>query len=66
LHEYQGHDILSLRGQWQISPHLLLSARIINLTDTAYAERADYTSFTGERYFPGKPRNAMISATYNW
>ncbi|WP_417669230.1 TonB-dependent receptor [Pseudoalteromonas tetraodonis] len=66
LHEYQGHDILSLRGQWQISPQLLLSARIINLTNTAYAERADYTSFTGDRYFPGKPRNAMLSVSYQW
>jgi len=41
-------------------------ARIINVTNKAYAERADYTSFTGDRYFPGKPRNAMISASYSW
>lgn len=66
LHSYDGHDILSLRAQWQITNNLALAARIINLTDTAYAERADYTSFTGDRYFPGRPRNAMISATYSW
>ena len=40
--------------------------RIINLTDETYAERVDYTSFTGDRYFPGKPRNAMLSASYTW
>jgi outer membrane receptor protein involved in Fe transport len=66
LHKYTGHDILSLRAQWQVTNNINVLARIINLTDEAYAERADYTSFTGDRYFPGKPRNAMISATYTW
>ncbi len=66
LHHYDGHDILSLRAQWQVSNNLALAARIINLTNTAYAERADYTSFSGDRYFPGRPRNAMLSATYSW
>ncbi|TMO77524.1 TonB-dependent receptor [Pseudoalteromonas sp. S3785] len=65
-HSYEGHDILSLRAKWQVTKNLEVLARIINLTDEAYAERADYTSFTGDRYFPGKPRNAMISATYTW
>ena len=66
LHSYEGHDILSLRAKWQVTNNLEVLARIINLTDEAYAERADYTSFTGDRYFPGKPRNAMLSATYTW
>ena len=66
LNKYQGHDVLSLRAQWQVTNNLEVLARIINLTDEAYAERADYTSFTGDRYFPGKPRNAMLSATYTW
>ena len=66
LNEYEGHSVLSLRAQWQATKNLEVMARIINVTNKAYAERADYTSFTGDRYFPGKPRNAMISASYSW
>ena len=66
LNEYEGHSVLSLRAQWQTTKNLEVMARIINVTNKAYAERADYTSFTGDRYFPGKPRNAMISASYSW
>ncbi|OUS72105.1 ligand-gated channel protein [Pseudoalteromonas sp. A601] len=66
LHSYAGHNLINLRGAWQITEQLKLTARINNLFDAAYAERADYTSFTGDRYFPGDPRNIMISASFNW
>ena len=65
-HSYAGHDLLNLRAAWQLTEQLKLTARINNLFDTAYAERADYTSFTGDRYFPGRPRNIMFSASYAW
>ncbi|MEO2279810.1 TonB-dependent receptor [Pseudoalteromonas sp. YIC-468] len=65
-HEYEGHDLLSVRGQWQVSPQLLATLRIENLTDEAYAERADYTSFSGDRYFPGRPRTALFTLRYEW
>ncbi|MCQ8879059.1 TonB-dependent receptor [Pseudoalteromonas shioyasakiensis] len=66
LHSYAGHDLINLRGAWQINEQLKVTARINNLLDAAYAERADYTSFTGDRYFPGRPRNIMFSASYAW
>ncbi|MCG7540492.1 TonB-dependent receptor [Pseudoalteromonas sp. OF7H-1] len=66
LHRYSGHDLLSLRGKWQVNPHLALTVRVKNLTDEHYAERADYTSFSGERYFPGRPRNILVSLDYRW
>lgn len=66
LHSYAGHDLVNLRAAWQVTEQLKLTARINNLTDTAYAERADYTSFTGDRYFPGRPRNVMLSASIAW
>lgn len=66
LHSYAGHDLVNLRAAWQVTEQLKLTARINNLTDTAYAERADYTSFTGDRYFPGRPRNVMLSASFAW
>ena len=36
----------------------------MNLTDQKYAERADWTTFTGDRYFPGEP--ARIFAGFTW
>lgn len=66
LNEYEGHDVLHLRGKTRLSPSLELSARILNLTDENYAERADFTSFGGARYFPGMPRHVMVSMQYQW
>ncbi len=66
LHSYEGHSLINLRAAWQLTPQFTLTARINNLTDQRYAERADYTSFNGDRYFPGKPRNFLFSASYAW
>ena len=53
-HQYEGHDLIHLRGYWQINDALRLSARVMNLTDEAYAERADF-AFGSDRYFVGTP-----------
>jgi len=55
-HRYEGHDYLNFRAAYQMSEGLGFFLRLTNLTDAKYAERADFTSFTDERYFPGKPR----------
>jgi len=60
LHQYEGHDYLNLRAAFQITDSYGFFLRVINLTDTKYAERADFTTFTDERYFPGKPRSIYI------
>ena len=65
-HSYEGHSLVNLRAAWQLTSNFTLTARINNLTDEHYAERADYTTFSGDRYFPGRPRNAMISASYQF
>ena len=65
-HKYDGHDVVDLRTSWDINPVLTVYGRINNLFDEAYAERADYTSFSGDRYFPGRPRNYMVSLVYRW
>ena len=65
-HSYEGHSLVNLRAAWQLTPKLTVTARINNLTNEHYAERADYTTFSGDRYFPGKPRNAMLSASYQF
>lgn len=62
--EYDGHNLLHARASYEMSEQITLYARINNLLDETYAERADFTSFTGDRYFPGRPRNFMLSATF--
>jgi iron complex outermembrane receptor protein len=63
LNKYEGHDILNLRTRWQATTDLTLALNILNLTDTKYAERADF-AFGGDRYFPGEPLRAFLSV--NW
>ncbi|WP_417318551.1 TonB-dependent receptor [Emcibacter sp.] len=57
LHKYDGHNYLNLRAHIAVKESLTWFLRVMNLTDVKYAERADYTTFTDERYFPGKPRS---------
>ncbi|MAT52826.1 MAG: TonB-dependent receptor [Porticoccaceae bacterium] len=66
LHRYPGHDVVNIRGFWQVTGQWRLSARLLNVLDTEYAERADYTSFSGERYFPGEPRSLYVGVEYEW
>jgi len=55
LHKYDGHDILHLRASKQLNKTLRMFGRIHNLTNRRYAERADFSAFVGDRYFPGQP-----------
>ncbi|WP_100656652.1 TonB-dependent receptor [Alteromonas flava] len=61
---YNGHHLFHLRGVWQITPQLTATLQINNLFDRAYAERADFTTFSGPRYFPGEPRNGQLGVQY--
>ncbi|HAU67974.1 MAG TPA: hypothetical protein DCW52_06200, partial [Gammaproteobacteria bacterium] len=60
--EYAGHEIVNLYARKQLNAQWTLSARLLNVLDARYAKRADYTSFTQQRYFPGEPRTFFISA----
>ena len=60
LHEYQGHDLFNFRLKTQLEADWQISATLTNVANSRYAERADFTSFTNERYFPGQPRTAFI------
>lgn len=53
--KYEGHDLLNLRMRHQIDKRWHWAARLTNLTDRDYAERADY-AFGEYRYFVGEPR----------
>jgi len=56
---YPGHDVFVLRGQYAFSQAATLFARMDNLFDTRYANRADF-AFGNERYFPGRPRTLFV------
>lgn len=62
--DYEGHDLFNLRTQYTYSDKLSFSLNILNLLDKEYAERADWTTFTGDRYFPGEPLRAFFAV--NW
>lgn len=61
---YEGHDLLNLRAQYQVTNAVNISLNLLNITDVEYAERADWTTFTGDRYFTGEPVRAFLAV--NW
>lgn len=61
---YPGHDLLNLRAQFDFSPRLTVTARLNNLLDTDYADRADY-AFGQYRYFPGRGRELFVELRYS-
>lgn len=63
-HRYGGHDLVNLRLAWDVSDRWRLAARITNLTDEAYADRADF-AFGSYRYFPGRGRALFLEASYS-
>ena len=65
-HRYPGHEILNLRARAALGPSVIAYLRLLNLTGRAYADRADYTVFSGERYFPGRPRSLFVGFEWRW
>jgi len=63
---YSGHNLLNLRTQYTVNNSVQIYANILNLDNREYAERADWTTFTDDRYFPGEPRRAFIGITINY
>ena len=63
--DYPGHSLVHLRGAFDVSDRLVLSARLNNLLDEDVADRADY-AFGDYRYFPGRGREIFIEARYSF
>jgi outer membrane receptor protein involved in Fe transport len=66
LHSYPGHSVFNVRASHRLSEQLNLYVRVLNITDRAYAERADYSRFSGERFFPGEPRSLNLGIQWQW
>ena len=62
-HRYSGHELLNLRGRWQVNPRWAATLRIDNALDRRYADRADY-AFGDYRYFPGRPRAVFADVAW--
>ncbi len=61
LHSYEGHDVFNLRYRYDSGNNWYFAARAMNLFDTDYAERADYSAFGGDRYFVGEPAQVFFT-----
>jgi iron complex outermembrane receptor protein len=61
--EYPGHDLLNLRVGWSFRDNWGTTLRLNNLTDRAYADRADF-AFGNYRYFPGRGRTVFVEVRY--
>jgi iron complex outermembrane recepter protein len=61
--EYPGHDLLNLRVGWNIRDNWSTTLRLNNVTDRAYADRADF-AFGEYRYFPGRDRTLFVEIRY--
>ena len=66
LHKYDRHTLYHTRLNRNISPTLKGFIRIDNIFDKAYAERADFNAFGGDRYFPGLPREFYVGIEYTF
>lgn len=62
--DYDGHVLLNWRGSWQVQKQVRVFARVVNLLDEEYAERADF-AFGSHRYFPGMPRQLYVGVEYS-
>ena len=63
-HSYPGHAVLNWRGALRLGERLRLFARILNLLDERYADRADF-AFGNYRYFPAMPRQGYLGIELN-
>ena len=61
--DYPGHDLFDARLNWQMTPAWSANVAVRNLTNTDYAERADF-AFGSERYFPGEGRAFEVRLSY--
>lgn len=60
---YPGHELLNLRARIELTRSLNVTARLNNVTNESYADRADY-AFGQYRYFPGRSRELFIELEY--
>jgi outer membrane receptor protein involved in Fe transport len=66
---YDGHDVLHLHANAQLTRNVELFGRVLNLTDRRYAELATFTfndRVQPDQYTPGAPRTVYAGLRYAW
>jgi iron complex outermembrane receptor protein len=56
LATYPGHTLVNLRGSYVLFQRVGIYARLNNVLNRRYAERASYTQARGREFAPGMPR----------
>lgn len=64
-YEYDGHDLVNLRAETQISKSLTLHGQVKNILGEEYADRADF-AFGSYRFFPGQSTTYQVGASYSF
>lgn len=64
--QYEGHDLLNLHANVAIPGGLEVVGRLMNVTDSRYAELAAFTQARGEELAPGMPRTVYLGLQYTW
>ncbi len=62
-HRYGGHSLVNLRAGFGLAPRLDLVLRLNNVTERAYADRADFGG-GNYRYLPGRGRELFLELRY--
>ena len=65
-YRYPGHLLTNFRGLYNLTSKLDINFGVMNVFNKRYAERADYSSFSGERYFPGLPIQWRFGFSYSF
>ena len=63
-YSYPGHYLTNFRGFYNLTSKLDINFSVMNVFNKRYAERADYSSFSGQRYFPGLPIQWRFGFSY--
>jgi iron complex outermembrane receptor protein len=64
---YPGHDLINLRTRYDLADDWSVAVRLNNVTDEAYADRADLLSVVDPaiyRYFPGRSRELFVELVW--
>ena len=65
-YSYPGHFLTNFRGFYNLTPKVDINFSLMNVFNKRYAERADYSSFSGQRYFPGLPIQWRFGFSYSF
>jgi len=64
-HKYAGYSIANLKADYSYSEKVSVFAKINNITDEKYAERASF-AYGKEKYTPAAPRQFFAGLEYRW